>query len=223
MWCELSVVPPLGSAMSVFGFSQHWVWGLSAISGPIFTMFDAMAHSLWENKISNVKPLSNKLQDWLSIQWRIINGQKGIEDDSEESWDFRCISHLCIIYYYITARVYFQTWQTLFQSTQIDSDWLRLIRALWSMFDCQTSTSRGCSTMKSLIFFSPEVCGISITNKFTFFIINWTPKLVMLQCGSRSLRYPWVLPCHQFFGFCWMSLGPFSGLMFTLLCVHPDR
>jgi hypothetical protein len=41
--------------------------------------------SVEENKISNVKPLSDKLQGWLSIQWRIINAQKGIEDDSGES------------------------------------------------------------------------------------------------------------------------------------------
>jgi hypothetical protein len=38
-----------------------------------------------ESKISNVKPLSDKLQDWLSIQLRLINEQKGIQEDGKES------------------------------------------------------------------------------------------------------------------------------------------
>jgi hypothetical protein len=48
-------------------------------------LFNDESKSVEESKISNIKPLSDKLQDWLSIQWRLINEQKGIQDDGEES------------------------------------------------------------------------------------------------------------------------------------------
>lgn len=36
-----------------------------------------------ETKVSEIKPLSDKMQEWLPIQWRIVNEKQGILEDDD--------------------------------------------------------------------------------------------------------------------------------------------
>jgi hypothetical protein len=36
-----------------------------------------------ETKVSKIKPLSDKMQEWLPIQWRIVNEKQGILEDDD--------------------------------------------------------------------------------------------------------------------------------------------
>jgi hypothetical protein len=40
-----------------------------------------------DEQVTRIKPLSDKMKDWLKIQWQIINAKQGIVQDEEAQQD----------------------------------------------------------------------------------------------------------------------------------------